>query len=484
MRKVTELSSARISGLEGALQTFADPSSISSDLPDQYFDILKQGIDPSTLGFGNTFAGGVDRARGLAGDLDPRLLANADFEVSGRRASRTASNAIIEAAPEFKSPTDSGITKFLSDSFSAANGGDEDLNEAFAKFVESKGEDASSELVDKSSGKINGQKVDDLFKEFADTLDTGALEEIKRLNALSKQYVDQYKSHMAARFALETEANNLIKSNVDKRKTLDDVQNRSKGLTGDKLAEAQGRQAAVSDIKRANLNLRGTGFNASSSVQQLGAGLLASQQRQRNAAALAQAGGGTQAEKDSRRAEIEASEIDKQAKLRAQLELVASGTDKAAQNMAEFERALEKAASSSKFMTDALLGSDDQMNQTILGIQAFSKVQQASKQGGVGAANQVVATLGEDARQALGSYVGQNADNTAAFNQATGISSNITAGREAGVVGGDIADQTSANEMLANALNDNATNMQANTDRMKEVYESQFKNTQQIIGAL
>ena len=480
MKNVAELSSARISGLEGALQTFSDPSKISSDLPDQYFDILKQGIDPSTLGFGDTFKGGVEKTSRLANDLDPRLAANAAFEIKGRQAAKNTSDALIGSGLSIENPNSSSISNFVSSAFKKSSGGNAQLDEAFDTFLKSKGEEGTAKLVD-GSGDINGAEISALFKEFADSLDTGALDQIQRLNSLSKQYVDQYKSHIAARFALENQAIDLLKENVGKRRSIRDVENKAKGLTGDKLAAARGKQAATADKDRLGLTLSGTGFGAGSSVAQLQAGLLASQQRGRNAAELAKQGGGTQADIDTRRAKIEGGEEEQQNRLRAALQLVASGTDTAAHNMEEFERALEKAANSSKFMTDALLGSDEQMNNTVLGLQAFAKVQEAFKKGGVGAAQQVVATLGEDARQALGSTVGQNADNQAIFNQAVGISSDISGSKEAQNVTKDTAAQIEANNALVAGLQDNAKQMAENTASMQAIYETQFKNTQQIV---
>lgn len=480
MKNVVELSSARISGLEGALQNFSDPSKISSDLPDQYFDILKQGFDPKTLGFGDTFKGGEEKLAKLGKDLDPRLGASAQFEIKGRQAARNASTSIIESGATLKNTTDDSIKRFVGGQFSNASGGNTELDAKFNAFLDSKGSEGVQKLKD-GDGKINGAEINDLFKEFADSLDTGALDQIQRLNSLSKQYVDQYKGHIAARFALEDEAIGLLKDNVGKRRAIGDVENKAKGLTGDKLAAARGKQAKTSDEERLGLTLQGTGLGGNASVAQMQAALLASQQRGRNAGELARQGGGTQADIDSRRAQIEGGEEQNQKRLQAALQLVASGTDTAAHNMEEFERALEKAANSSKFMTDALLGSDEQMHNTVLGLQAFAKVQEAFKTGGVGAAQQVVATLGEDARQALGSTVGQNADNQAAFNQAVGISSDISASKEAQNVTKDTAAQIEANNALVAGLQDNAKQITENTANMQKVYESQFKNTQQIV---
>lgn len=480
MKNVTELSSARLSGLEGALQNFSDPSKISTDLPSQFFDILKQGIDPSTLGFGDTFKQGLADTGNRARAFDPRLAQNADFEINGRRAANNASTALINSGATFNNKTDSAVTDIVGGAFSAANGNNAQLDEAFSKFLGSKSADDKTGLIN-GDGKIDGQKVNELFKEFADTLDTGALDQIKRLNDLSKQYTDQYKSHMAARFALENEAIGLLQDNVSKRKSLGDVSNKAKGLVGDKLAAAQGAQAQISSEEKLGLTLSGTGLGGNANVAQIQSSLIASQERGRNAAQIAAQGGGTQAQIDTRRAQIEGGSDEEQKRLKAALQLIANGTDSAAHNMGEFERALEKAANSSKFLTDALLGSDDQMHQTVLGIQAFDKVQAAFKSGGVSAAQQTLATFSSDSKQALGSYVGQDSQNQADFNSALGISNNISGGKEAKQVGEDSANQQAANEALVSGLNNNASVMTENINKMQAIYDVQFKNTQQIV---
>lgn len=480
MTNVVELSSARLSGIEGALAQFSDPSK-QNFAPDQLFDILKSGIDPSKLGFGNTFNAGANRAGALANQFDPRLAAAADFEIQGRRAARNTAIAINSGpAPQLKKADEGSLNSFLGQAFSAGNGGNANLDEAFGKFLESKSAEDKSKIVD-ADGVINGNEINNLFKEFADTFQTGALEEIKRINTVSKQFADEYKSQLAQRFALEGEAIGLLQSNVEKRKSIDEIGNKARGLTGDALASAQKGQAAASDNQRLGLALRGTGLGGNANAGQLQAALLASQQRQRNAGAIAQQGGGGAAAVVKREAEIQAVEAERQNRLKAGLQLIASGTDSATFAMNEFERASQKAAASSKYLSDALLGSDDQMHQSILGIQAMAKVQEAYRKGGVGAAQQTLSTFSEDARQALQARAGSSEENQAAFNKAVGISSSVQAGPEAAAAQGAVQQQMEANNALVAGINNNVVALATNTANMEKFYAAQFANTQQIV---
>lgn len=483
MRNAVELSSARLSGIEGAIAQFSDPSK-QNFAPDQLFDILKSGIDPSKLGFGNTFNAGAQRAEGLANQFDPRLAAAGNFEIQGRRAARNTAIAINSgAAPQLKKADEGNIDSFLGQAFSAGNGGNADLDQAFGKFLASKSADDKSKLAyaDGDGITINQNEINNLFKEFADTLENGALEEIKRINTVSKQFADEYKSQLAQRFALEGEAIGLLQSNVEKRKSIDEIGNRARGLTGDALAGAQKGQAAASDSQRLGLALRGTGLGGNANAGQLQAALLASQQRQRNAGVIAQQGGGGAAAIVKREAEIQAAETERQNRIRSGLQLLAGDTDSFTHAMNEFERASQKAAASSKFLSDALLGSDDQMHQSILGIQAMAKIQEAYRKGGVGAAQQTLSTFSEDARQALQARAGSSEENQAAFNKAVGISSNIQAGPEAAAAQGAVQQQMEANNALVAGINNNVVALATNTANMEKFYAAQFANTQQIV---
>lgn len=477
MKKNIEFSGARLTGLDAGLDFFSDPQK-QQLIPTGYLDILKEGIDPSTLGLGDTFKNAVGNTEMLIGGFDQRLAKAGDFEISGRRIARSTSNAIT-ANPDLKLDPDNAQA-FLTDSFAQGGAGPE-LLQAFDKFLTADPE-KSKAAIDEKTGKIDATKINELFKEFADTLDSGAIEQIKRLIDISNKFVDQYKKAMEDRFAIEGQINDLLLAGADKRKTLFDIDNRAKGLTGDKLAQAQGQQAIAIDQEKLGAILSGTGLGGNANVQQMQAALLASQSRGANAAQVADREGLSGAAAVTRKAEIEAIEEERQKRLKAGLTSVAGVTESSTYAMEQFERALQKAANSSKFLTDALLGSDDQIAQTYKGMQAFAKLQQAYAQGGAGAAQATLATFNEDARQALNANIGSDEEKQAKFLEFIGRpTTDISNGPEAQAAKGAVQNQQAAGEALGSALKDDLTRMSKNTEDMKTFYATQFTNTQQIV---
>jgi hypothetical protein len=477
MKKNIEFSGARLTGLDAGLDFYSDPKK-QQLIPTNYLDILKEGIDPSTLGLGDTFKNAVGNTEMLIGGFDQRLAKAGDFEISGRRIARSTSDAIT-ANPNLKLDPDNAQA-FLTDSFAQGGAGPE-LLQAFDKFLTADPEKTKG-AIDEKTGKIDATKINELFKEFADTLDNGAIEQIKRLIDISNKFVDQYKKAMEDRFAIEGQINDLLLASADKRKTLFDIDNRAKGLTGDKLAQAQGQQAIAIDQEKLGAILSGTGLGGNANVQQMQAALLASQSRGANAAQVADREGLSGAAAVTRKAEIEAIEEERQKRLKAGLTSVAGVTESSTYAMEQFERALQKAANSSKFLTDALLGSDDQIAQTYKGMQAFAKLQQAYAQGGAGAAQATLATFNEDARQALNANIGSDEEKQAKFLEFIGRpTTDISNGPEAQAAKGAVQNQQAAGEALGSALKDDLTRLSKNTEDMKTFYAAQFTNTQQIV---
>lgn len=288
--QVVKFSSARLTTIESGFDFYSSGAN-QSLAPDKLFDVLKSGIDPSAVG-GGAFNDAYANTNRLARQFDPRLAAAADYEIRGRRVAQNASSAIIAANPVIGTQDESQIGDFLESAFDAASGGDAELNKRFGKFLETKSAEDKKGLLD-ADGKIDVTKLNEFFTEFADSFELGALEEIRRLNELAKQYTTQYKTMMQERFELEAQANELRSGNVDREKLKDDIKNRAAGLTGDKLAEAEGQQARARDKKKLDLalggvaGLQGLDPNSSADIAKLSAALLASQKRQEGAGAKA-----------------------------------------------------------------------------------------------------------------------------------------------------------------------------------------------------
>lgn len=485
MGKNVEFASARISGLDAGLDFASDPSASGQAFaPSQLLDIIGSGIDPKTLGLGKTFDQSLANTDSLTRSFDPKLAAAAEFDIKGRRAARSTSDAITKAAPNIslKSTDTPAIQSFLEESFKTASGGNKDLEARFGEYLDTQ-EDLGKVIG--SDGKVNVLEINSLFKEFGELFSSGALEEMKKLGETARKYSDQYKQSLAERFALEGEVITLLQSNIGKRKGINDTINQAAGLTGDKLAEAEGRQAAQSTFETKANTLTGTGLGGNATVAEMSAALLASQQRQRDARKTATdqilPGAGSDADIITKTAEIEAVEAERQKRLKDGLTYVAGGTDTAAHAMAEFARASEKAATSAKNLTGSLLGTDDEMMKTMLGVQALHKINAAYAQGGTKAGMAALSTMSEDQRQAVEQRISSNPELQAQFNQSTGIGSNISAGPEAGAAIGAQKEQMAANQGLVAGLTDLGNVMKINTDNLQKIFESQFKNAQTII---
>jgi hypothetical protein len=477
MQKSIEFSGARLSGLDAGLDFYSDPKK-QQLLPPEYLDILKTGISGKDLGLGSTFDTARTNTEQLMNQFDPKLGKAAEFEIRGRGVARSTADAIT-SNPDLKLDPDNAQA-FLTDSF-AAGGASPELLQSFDKFLTSDPE-KSKGAIDEVTGKIDATKVNELFKEFADTLDNGAIEQVKRLIDISNKFTDQYKKAMEDRFAIEGQMTDLLISSADKRKTLFDIDNRAKGLTGDKLAQAQGQQAIAIDQEKLGSILAGTGLGGNANVQQMQASLLASQSRGNNAGQIAEREGLSGGAAVSRKAEIESIEEERQKRIKAGLTSVAGVTEASTYAMQEFERALQKAATSSKFLTDALLGSDDQIAQTYKGMQAFAKLQQAYAQGGAGAAQATLATFNEDARAALSANIGGDEDKQAQFLEFIGRpTTDISNSPQAQAAKGAVQNQQAAEGALGAAFKDDLTRLSKNTEDMKTFYASQFTNTQQIV---
>lgn len=479
MEKMVELNSARLTGLEGGLDFFKSGNN-KQLAPNQLFDIIQQGIDPSTLGFGDVFNKAFNNSKALVNQFDPRLARAADLEARGKIASRNTSSAILQSGATLKDREAGTIETFLQDSFAKATGGDRVLGSIFEKFVGDNADKVSG-LVNQD-GNIDAGAINDLFKEFSTSLESGAFEQIKRINELSKNFADQYKQQLAERFALENEAIGFAQTNADLQKSVYDIQNRARGLTGSSLLRAQTNQGRSLDSNRLGLALSGTGLGGNASVAEMRASLLASQQRSRNAGNIAAQSGATGFALVERTSQIEAAEAERQNRLKAGLAVAAGETEHFTNTMKAFDQAMQKASESSKFMTDALLGTDDQLAQSMKGIVAFGAVQKAFKDRGVQGAREVVMGLSEESRAALQSNLSSNSSNQELFQRYTGIAPNIAAGPEAAAAQGAIKRRQEANDALAAGITDQIGPLIQNTESMKALFEMQFANTRAILA--
>lgn len=490
MKQTVELSTSRLDGLSGGLQSLSDSKNNNLFAPTALLDVQAQGFDPSTLGFG-TFDQERQNTNRLVRSFDPNLADTLSFENKTKKASRQAQQGLLGNNDLKIDPAT--INDFLFDIFDTASNGDIRANEKFNQFLEAQFEDVNAAID--SEGKIDVSKVNKLFDEFNDSIGSAANDQAKRIVELSNQYYDSYKNQLAQRFALEAEATEFLKNNVEKDRASFDITNTASGLTGDALAAVQGQQAGALDTKFFAETLRGTGLvagqNGQVTVPQLEAALLASQLRARDAGNVANRTIAAGDPNDpnvarqalERKAQTEAIEEANQAKYKAGLSFIANGTNTATNAMEEFKRAADKAAISSKFLSNALLGSDDQLMQTVRGITAFAAVQEAFQQGGVGAARNALLNLNEESRQAIDQRIQQDPDLQNKFNEFIGAGpTNLQAAPEFNAAQDAIQQQRDANLALSKAITDSINPIIANTNRLQALYESQFQGLQGVVA--
>lgn len=494
---------ARLDGIEAGFEFFSDPSK-QTFTPDKIFDQLAAGFDPKTLGFGQ-LTGGLAALNAQVGLFDAKLQSAVNFEIAGKQASRLTSESII-ANPNRKLNVGSGtkeqaLEEYLKNVFSQASGGDTLLNDKFEQFVATKFEDVSSGID--SSGNIDATAVNGIIKEFADSLDAGALEQVRRINEINKSFADSYGGLMKQRFDQEREVLDLLKGSVAKQKQVYDLQNKAAGLTGRALSKTEGADAAELDAQTSALNLRNTGLSSDANTDDIRKAIINSQNFQRNGAARQQAdnariasinadpnlsadqkriaGGQVGLQAGGREKAIEVAEGERQTRLKSELEFRANGTNAAAHAFAELDKALAKAAASSKFMTGALLGTDDQLYDSVRGIHAYNKIQRAKTETEKIA---VLATLGQKDRAALGGFV-NSADQDTQENFQNGLGfglGNLAQTPEAKAAIGAAQDQKANQDALASVAGNLLGPINTSIENLKTFYQNQFTSMQNGIN--
>lgn len=482
LKQSVELSNARLSGVEANMEAVSNTDKSSFAIPNQVFDVIAAGFEPNKLGL-TRFGDAMANLEGQVAQFDSGLYKALKFQVEGQRATRSLKGAVTSEAIKnikFDSKGNKGesLASVLTDSFSLASGGNTELDAKFDEFVSPKIESMGDAFVDDNTA---ATKINEWLDEFSNSLnDTNALETVKRMNEINQSFTNQYSAIMKERFSKEGEIVELVKSNADKQKTLFEIQNKARGLTGSKLDKAQRSQALRLDETKLGATLSGTGLDASATPQQLQAALLQSQARSQNAGSIALQSGLRGTDAVAAEAKIKAVEEERQRRLQGGLQYIAGGTEEAAFAMQQFEKAAQKAAASSKFLTDSLLGTDDQIIETYKGIAAFQAIDNAKSPE---QAQALLLNMDEGKRTALNSYLGQNEDARARFESQVGFGSGISGGKEAKAAEGQIKLQQEANAALAAGIADALRPNLAAAEDLKKVYQEEFKNNMAAVNA-
>ena len=480
LEQTVKFSSAKLSGIEAGFASIINPDE-KSFVPDQLFDIIGAGFDPSKLGL-NQFSGAIQNLNKQVAQFDPNLAKAVNLQTTGQSAVRNLQGAVSSGAIQGlkfdnKGNKEETLASTLSDSFDIASGGNADLNSMFDIFIESKIDQMGDGFKDNN---ILPTKINEWLDEFASGLDKGALEQVKRINDINKTFASNYESLLKDRFAKEAEIIDLFKSSADKQKSIFDIQNKAAGLTGSKLSASEGSQAADIDRRKLQATLLNTGVGPNATPQQLQAAIIQSQARKQNAGAIVRARGIKGEDAVIAETEIRAAENERLNRLNQAAKYGADGGEVAAFAMQQFEKAAQKAAASTKFLTDSLLGTDDQIIETYKGIAAFQAVSSAKSPQ---EAQALVLGMSEERRGALNSYIGQNEEARSTFENKLGFSPSIAGGPEAKAVEDSLKKQQEYISVSINGIGKALEPVITASDELKKFYQQEFQNNMAAVNA-
>jgi TP901 family phage tail tape measure protein len=408
----TESITNRAAGIAGEGTT----GGVSSGL----FDVLRKG--------GATNGAATAEANKLFSDLEkfsPAAALNARVEAGGARVASDIKNQVANSNLKLD-PNKGGnqLTTVLGDMFDKSVQGQSPevrkrMEDMFDKYLASQ-EEALNGAV--AGGEPDTEKITNVVDGFTESIKRGGLDTAEAFNGANIQFKQAMDGIIKRRIEYESKITDLTRANVDRQRDLIEFRNKAVGKVDPAINL---RQARGLDAQRQGILLRGTGLGGNASIADIRSRydqLTASDPEGKDPA--------TQALKDN---------------LLKALQETASGTDSLATAMREFDKASEKAKRRTEELSNALLGTDENLFNTLKGISLQQRV--------LGAGDKTQAFLAlqnsDDAsRQALQQRLGSDPELKQQFEAKLGISSNISASREARNVEGEIGKQIGAGDAL------------------------------------
>lgn len=490
MQETLDRSSARFSGIEAGIEFFAD-SANKAFAPDQLFDVIKLGFNPKDLGF-DKVSGALDPLINQAKSFDPKFAQGVEFERNGLETARKITSGLAAQPDNLKlekvrgqTPQDA-LEAYLEETFKANNTGGAELEDQFNKFLTANAADLEKAID--SSGNVDIAKTNEIVGKFAEGLDKGFIDNLKRINEINQKFSQEYGQLMQKLVDKQKEATGFELDNVGVTKEKNDILNKASGLTGTKLLAQKGRQARSTTDQTLDLKLKGTGLDSNASIQDIGAKLRAAEDRQRNPGKYARdeltakfgAGNFKAQDVTQRQTEISISAGAEAESLGSALKYFAEGTDEFTHAIESFNIAAEKAAKSSAFLTDNLLGTDDQLMQTVRGLQFSSKIESLPQNQRLGA----LANAGQADRQAYGSLIQQQGEEgRQRFQDSLGIGPNLMQLPETQAALGKISEKEMSNQEQQLASEAALPDMKKSIADLQAFYQQQFNSTNNTLNA-
>lgn len=412
------------------------------------FQNLRSGAAPSGLA--------TEETNKLFRDLEafsPAAALNARVEAGGARAAFDVKNQLVNKDIKIGAGnTGDQVGNLIGDMFDKSLQGQpkevrQRLNDMLDTYLDSQ-QEALNGVVG-ADNSINNEKVGEVINGFTESIKRGGLDTAEAFNGANQQFKQAMDGIIKRRIEYENKITALGRQNVDRQKSFIEFQNKAAGKpdTAINLAQAKGL-----DAQRQGILLRGSGLGGNASVADI---------RNRYDQLTAQDPGGNdpaiQALKDN---------------LYTALEGMASGTDSFTTAIREFDKASEQAKRRTEELSNALLGTDENLFNTLKGINLEQRVLGAGDKG-----QAFLALQGADdaSRQALQQRLSSDPERKAQFEAALGLGSNISASREAQNVANEFGNQQLASDAMIGInqkLADNMTGLVGELTKNREAFNT------------
>lgn len=415
----------------GQLAAGASGEGFTRSTPSSAFDALRNG--QRVTGVAGQF---LQQDLAAFQQFSPQAAQNAQFEFAATAGARNLSASIANNSLKlgdggFNQARDAITANFNQSTTGVDPAIKDKLQDFFANYIDSQ-EEAITVAV--GGGTPDASKIDEITNGFLEKVKTGGIDLLQKFSESNSQFKQAMDGIIKRRLDLENKTNDYLKSNVDKQKSLLEIQNKVKGKSGDvSFSQAQGL-----DASRRAIGLRGTGLGGDASIADM-------QARYSQLSAADPTGANPQVQflKEN---------------IQKVLQDTANGTDSLATAMKEFDKALETSKRRAEELSNALLGTDENMVNMIDGMYLANQVQNA---GSSTEAYLALQNSSDGARSYLQSQISGDEDAQLAFQKKLGIAPRNNKLPEAGAAIDQVQQQIDANNALI-SINQNSVGVMNN----------------------
>jgi len=372
------------------------------------FESIRNGVKPGGLAGQQLDARFQEFRR-----FNARGAANAQLEFSGARAARDASNALATGGIRIngnESLTDSVVSMFGKITEGLPEDVGDSLNDMFLKYIKKQ----RSELDNSTgSGEFDIEKVNEVLTGFADSIQRGGIDTFEKFSESTGAFRDALSSAIAEINKYELKINQLRASNINVDQRALEFKQKARG---DYEPELKYAQVKAFEARKKDELFRGTGLTGASSAQDLA----------RVYSSLAT---------NNPFREV----------IMQSLEEMANGTESFTAAMRDYDVASEKAKKRTEALSNALLGTDEDLSNYARGILAAGQISSASSGQ---EAFMRLNSMSDRSKAGLRAYYAANPDEQQNLNRKLGIAPAVFAKPEADQVNTEFEKQKEANDAL------------------------------------